>query len=451
LENQNTKLQENCKYEIFLLCLHPELNTEMSDPAANNLPLTLESCQKLDRQDPLGSLRDRFSLPQSGALHFDANSIGAMPKDAPERVRKLMEDGWRELSRRGWAELDWLDKPRLLGEGLAHIIGADKEDVVVCDNTTVNLFKILSYAWRNRISGNSILTESHNFPTDIFVAEGLQDFLASAGQTVELDLADSPEEVMARLREDTAVLYLTHTDYRYSRRWNMAAMTKAAHDVGALVVWDLSHSAGAVEVDLKGSDADFAVSCGYKYLCGGPGSPALIYMHPRHRTSSWPTIGGWFGQADFMAFKHRYDPAPNVQGHNTGTPSVIANEIFACAADIWRDVKVADMVAKHKSLSQTAIALLEQECGDLGVKIISPKNYDEQGGHVAFSHPGAGAISEALFDRGMICSFRKPDSLRLGLSPLYHSHEVLWQGVALIREIIKTEAWRDPRFAKVAI
>ena len=423
----------------------------MTPNQTNPSHLTLQSCIELDQSDPLRAIRDRFDLPHSGALHFDANSIGAMPKDAPERVRVLMEQGWRELSRRGWAELDWLDKPRTMAEGLAHIVGADKDDVVVCDNTTINLYKILSYAWRNRTSGNTILTESHNFPTDIFVAEGLQDSLGSAGQDVKLDLADSPEDVIARLGEDTAVLYLTHTDYRYSRKWDMAALTKAAHDVGALVIWDLSHSAGAVEVDLKGCDVDFAVACGYKYLCGGPGSPALIYMHPRHRTASWPTICGWFGQADFMAFKHRYDPAPSVHGQNTGTPSVIANEIFSCASDIWRDVKVVDMVAKHKSLSQTVIALLDQECGDLGVEVISPRNYDEQGGHVAFSHHGAGAISEALFDRGMICSFRKPDSLRLGLSPLYHSHEKLWHGVALLKEIIQTEAWRDPRFAKVAI
>ena len=414
-------------------------------------PLTLETCLELDRTDPLRNIRPRFSLPLSGALQFDANSMGAMPVDAPERVRKTMEEGWRDLSRRGWSELDWRHKPRLLGEGLAHIIGADPGDVVVCDNTTVNLFKILSYAWRNRTSGNTILTEKHNFPTDLFVAEGLKDYLAAAGQEVNLDLADSPEDVMARMGDDTAVLYLTHTDYRYSRRWDMAATTKAAHKAGALVVWDLSHSAGAVEVNLKESDADFAVGCGYKYLCGGPGSPALIYMHPRHKTASWPTIGGWFGQADFMAFKHHYDPAPNVQAQNTGTPSVIANEIFSCASDIWRDVNATDMVAKHRSLSQTAITLLEQECGDKGVKVISPRNYDEQGGHVAFSHPGAGAISEALFDRGMICSFRKPDSLRLGLSPLYHSHEDLWRGVALLKEVIETEAWRDPRFAKVAI
>jgi kynureninase len=413
--------------------------------------LTLETCRSLDRQDPLREFRDRFSLPSSGALYFDANSIGAMPKAAPERTRKLMEDGWRDLGRRSWTDLDWLDKPRTMGEGIAHIIGADPENVVVCDNTTVNLFKMLSYAWRNRTSGNRILTEAHNFPTDIFVAEGLQDFLASAGQTVELDLAASREEVMAKLDEDTAVLYLTHTDYRYSHRWDMAAMTKAAHDKGALVIWDLSHSAGAVDIDLKGCDVDFAVGCGYKYLCGGPGSPALIYMHPRHQGASWPTIGGWFGQADFMAFSHRYDPAAGVQGHNTGTPSVIANEIFSCAVDIWRDVDAAEMSAKHKSLSQTAIALLEQECGDLGVEVMSPKNYDEQGGHIAFSHTGAGAVSEALFDRGMICSFRKPDSLRLGLSPLYHRHEDLWQAIALLKDVLHTGAWRDPRFARVAI
>ncbi len=414
-------------------------------------PMTPADCRALDAADPLAGYRERFSLPASGALHFDANSIGAMPADAPARVARLMAEGWRELSRRGWSELDWLDKPKALGAGIAHLLGAAPDDVIVCDNTTINLFKILSYAWRIRENGSVMLTEAHNFPTDLFVAEGLERWLREMGSDCRLVLAETPEDVLRALNAETAILYLTHTDYRNSRRWDMAALTKAAHDNGALAVWDLSHSAGALEIDLMGAGADFAVGCGYKYLCGGPGSPAYLYMHPRVQDRAWPGIAGWMGHADFGAFAPSFEPHAGVVGQATGTPPVIANEVFAAAVDIWREVRIDDVAAKHKSLSTTAIRLLEQECGDLGVRVISPGNYDEQGGHVAFESPGAGSVCEALFDRGMICSFRKPAALRLGLGPLYHSHEDIWRGVQLLKEVLTSEAWRDPKYEKFAI
>ena len=417
----------------------------------NAEPMTLADCRALDAADPLAEYRSRFSLPASGALHFDANSIGAMPADVPERVKKLLEEGWRELSRRGWSELDWLDKPKALGAGIAHLLGAESEDVIVCDNTTINLFKILSYAWRIRKSGSVILTEAHNFPTDVFVAEGLQKLLDEMGGDCRLVFAETPEGVLGELGPETAILYLTHTDYRSSRRWDMAALTKAAHDNDALTVWDLSHSAGALDIDLMGAGADFAVGCGYKYLCGGPGSPAFLFMHPRVQARSWPTIAGWMGHADFSAFAASFEPHAGVVGQATGTPPVIANEVFAAAVDIWREVSVKEVAAKHRALSATAIRLLEQECGELGVTVASPRDYERQGGHVAFESPGAGSVCEALFDRGMICSFRKPSALRLGLGPLYHSHEDIWRGIQLLKDVLASEVWRDPKYRKIAI
>jgi len=408
-------------------------------------------CLKRDASDPLRSFKDRFALPPSGSIHFDANSIGAMPKNAPERVQRLLEEGWRKLSRRGWSELDWLDKSKTMGAGISHILGAHQDDVVVCDNTTINLFKILSYAWRIRKNGSAILTEAHNFPTDIFVAEGFKNLLDGFDVDCDLQFAETREDVHDQLGDDTAVLYLTHTDYRYSQRWDMSELTKKAHEKNTLVIWDLSHSAGALEIDLMGCNADFAVGCGYKYLCGGPGSPAFIFIHPSHQNAAWPTIAGWLGHADFFAFANTFTPNPGVQGHNTGSPSIIANEIFDCAVDIWRDVNIKDVGTKHRSLSETVIQLIEQECSHLGVSVISPKNYFLQGGHIAFEHEGAGALCEALFEHGMICSFRKPNSIRLGISPLYHSHEDMWDGVQRIKQIISSEVWRNPRFQKITI
>ena len=414
-------------------------------------PLTLESCRALDRSDPLAGLADRFARAASGCIHFDANSMGAMPLDAPERIRRVMTEGWRDLSRRAWTREGWVERPRELGADICHIVGAEPGDVVVCDNTTVNLFKILSYAWKLRSSGNVILTESHNFPTDLHVAQGLVRLLNDLGVEATVRTAESRDRVDDLLDRDVAILYLTQTDYRSSERWNLAEMCARARTVDALTVWDLSHSAGALDVDLAGAGADFAVGCGYKYLCGGPGGPAYLFVNPTHQGGAWPTISGWMGHAKWDRFLTEYEPDPGAARHLTGTPPVVANEIFAAAAAIWREVRREDMARKHESLTETLIALLEQECGPLGVGINSPRQSERRGGHVSFSHPGAGPVSEALVDHGLLSSFRYPNSIRLGMSPLYHRHEDVWEAVRIIKDVLAREAWRDPKYQDVSI
>jgi kynureninase len=391
-------------------------------------------------------LRARFARSASDAIYLDGNSVGAMPADAPERVARLMAEGWRDARRRGWTRFDWLEQPWKLGDGIEHILGAGKGNVVVGDSTSVNLFKALAYASRLDPRRSVIVTERHNFPTDVYVAEGL----ARAGN-VSLRFLDSPDELDAALKPDVGVLYLSLVDYRSSRRWDMAVVNRKAAAAGVLTLWDLSHAAGAIAIDLAGSGADFAVGCGYKYLCGGPGAPAWLYIHPRHQERAWPAIPGWMGHADTFAFSPGYAPAPGIKRQLVGTPAIIANEAMRCAVDIWREVKPADLAWKHRSLSETLVALLEQECGALGVQLKSPRSYDERGGHVAFGHPGAGAVSEALVEKGVVSSFRKPDSIRFGLSPVALSHEDVWTAVARLREVLSSELWREPRFSKVAV
>ncbi len=418
---------------------------------------TLETCRALDprrarpRPAPPARPADRFARAESGAIHFDANSMGAMPVDAPERIRRVMTECWRDKSRRAWTSEGWVERPRQLGADICHLVGARPGDVVVCDNTTVNLFKILSYAWKLRRGGGVILTESHNFPTDLHVAQGFVRLLADLGVEARVRTAESRDRVEAMLDRDVAILYLTQTDYRSSERWDIAEMNERAHAVGALTVWDLSHSAGAVDVDLAGAGTDFAVGCGYKYLCGGPGGPAFLYVNPIHQDGTWPTISGWMGHAKWDQFLTEYEPDPGAARHLTGTPPVIANEVFAAAAEIWREVDRKDMARKHESLTETLIALLEQECGPLGVGINSPREYRNRGGHVSFSHPGAGPVSEALTDHGLLSSFRYPNSIRLGMSPLYHRHEDVWEAVAIIKDVLAREAWRDPMYQVVSI
>lgn len=409
--------------------------------------IDLAHCRALDARDPLRALRGRFARPAEDTVYLDGNSIGAMPADAAARVERLMLEGWRDARRRAWTRFDWLDQPWRLGDGVAHILGAGAGDVVFCDNTTANLFKILAYAWQLDRTRPVIVTEAHNFPTDAYVAEGLARF-AGAGAAVRR--IEEPPALDAALAADVGVLYLSHVDYRSSRRWNMAEVDRLAHARGVLTVWDCSHAAGAIAVDLAGADADFAVGCGYKYLCGGPGAPAWLYVHPRHQERAWPVIAGWMGHADVFAFAPTYTPAPGVRRHLTGTPGILANAAMGAAVDIWRDVRRDDLAWKHRSLSELTVALLDQECGKFGVHVTSPRDYDARGGHVSFSHPGAGSVSEALLEHGVVSSFRKPDAIRFGLSPPALSHEDVWVAVSRLRRVLETERWREPRFAKVS-
>ncbi len=410
--------------------------------------IDLAHCRALDARDPLRDLRARFGRPAGDTVYLDGNSIGAMPADAPARVQRLMLDGWRDARRRGWNRFDWLEKPWLLGAGLAHILGAGKDDVVFCDNTSVNLYKILGYAWQLDRLRPVIVTEAHNFPTDMYVAEGLARF---AGGGTSLRRIDDPAQLDAALGADVGVLYLSHVDYRSSRRWDMAQVNRKAAAAGVLTLWDLSHSAGAIPLDLAGSGADFAVGCGYKYLCGGPGAPAWLYVHPRHQDRAWPVIAGWMGHADVFAFARAYQAAPGVRRQLTGSPGIIANEAMSAAIDIWREVRREDLAWKHRSLSELLVALLEQECSGEGVRVTSPRAYDERGGHVTFSHPGAGSVTEALLEHGVVSSFRSPDSIRFGISPLSLGHEDLWVAVARLRQVLATQVWRAEKFCKVSV
>ena len=256
---------------------------------------------------------------------------------------------------------------------------------------------------------------------------------------------------MDSLNEEVAVVSLTYVDYRTSLRWEMSRLMQKAKEVGALVVWDLSHAAGAVRIDLMECDADFAVGCSYKYLCGGPGAPAYLFIHPRHQNQTWPTIAGWMGHLDVFAFAQNYEAHPSIISQTTGSPTIMANEIFSAAVEIWQEVQVDELDRKHESLTQLFRELLEQECGPLGAEMTSPRNHSQQGGHVSIRHPGAGPVSEALLEHGVVSSFRKPDSIRFGISPLYHSHEDIWAGIQRLKEVLSTEVWREERFQKVSV
>ena len=362
--------------------------------------------------DPLESVVAQFAPGEEGVLYFDANSIGAMPL-AAERALARLSDEWRRLRKRGWTDSDWLDAPARLGDKLAPVIGAEPGSVVVCDSASVNLHKAVWMALTLNPGRDVVLTEEGSFPTDLYVAENA----ARAKGAKLLRVADF-NSIESKFNSNVALLLLSHTDYRTSYRHDMAALTKLAHDRGALAVWDLSHSAGAVDCGLAATQADFAVGCGYKYLCGGPGSPGWLYVAPRHQDAIQPAIAGWMGHAEPMAFDAAYRPAPGIRRHLAGTPPVSGNMLMEAALDLWRDLDPAKAFEKHAALGDLLIRLAESPA----LTLASPRETARRGGFVAFRHANAAAFVAALEKNGVVASYRKPDIVRFGLSPLYHRY-----------------------------
>ena len=409
-------------------------------------PLTQKDAIALDAADPLAALSDLFEL-KPGTIFMDANSIGPMPKAVRSSAQSLLDD-WVALRRRGWSSRQWLDMPSLLGDAIAPVLGADPGSVVVCDSTTINQFKAVAHCLAINRERSVILSQNGNFPTDVHVVQGIVE--ASRGR-LSLRFINTEEEAIAALDDKVAVAALSHVDYRSGERWDMKRVTRAAHAKGVLTVWDTSHSAGAVPVALKDSQTDMAIGCGYKYLCTGPGGPAYIYARKEIADAVWPAIAGWMGHADVFGFTRDFAPHPGIKRFIAGTPAVAANELVKSLLDIWPKIDPQKLWAKHKSLTDFLIALLEQECGPLGIEVTSPRDHGRRGGNVSFRSPGAGSVVEALIDEGVVSSFRKPDAIRFGVSPLVISHKDVYEAVARLKRILKDEIWKQPKYKKVSV
>ncbi len=383
--------------------------------------------------------RARFAPGDPGVLYFDASSIGPMPASAPERMRRALDGGWRAARRRAWSEFDWMDQPSTLGAAIAGVIGAGTDDVRVCDTTTVNQYKLLRYALSVKAPRRTMVVEADVFPSNLHAAEGI----ARAGIGRLRTIAGMHELPAALAEGDVAVVALSHVDYRSSARLPMAEITAQVHAAGASVLWDLSHSAGALAIGLGTADVDFAVGSGYKYLCGGPGAPAFMFVHPRWQEAAWPAICGWMGHANTNAFEPVFRPAQGMDRHLVATPSVLANEAFAAAADIWREVDPVWLDTRHRDLSEALIAQLERECGAFGLELASPREHALRGGHVAFRFPDAESLANALVANGVVVSARKPDALRLAPHPLVTDVTEITEAVARLREILESGRWRN--------
>lgn len=418
------------------------------------MSLTLQDCQALDARDPLHSLRRHFTLPE-GTLYLDGNSLGAMPAAAPARVAQVVSQEWGADLIQSWNKAGWFDMPRQVGDKIARLIGAGPGEVVATDSTSVNLFKVLSAA-RNIAQADAprrtrIVSERSNFPTDLYIAEGL-----CRQHGWELVLVE-PDEVAAALTEDAAILMLTHVNYRTGAMHDMPAVTAAAHARGILVVWDLCHSAGAVPVDLAGARADFAVGCGYKYLNGGPGAPAFVWVNPRHADRFWQPLSGWWGHAAPFDFTPDYQPAPGITRYQCGTQPVISLAALECGVDTLLAAEplggMAALRGKSLALTDLFIRLVEERCAGHGLALETPLEHAQRGSQVCLSRQeGAYAIIQALIARGVIGDFRAgdgqrhPDILRFGFTPLYIGFADVWHAVDHLKQVLDGGEWRRPEF-----
>jgi kynureninase len=406
---------------------------------------TRAHAEQLDTTDPLRPLSDLFER-REGVIFMDANSVGPMPRAVRQAAQGLVDD-WVNLRRRGWSVRRWLDMPSLLGDAIAPVVGAGAGEIVFCDSTTLNQYKAVTHCLALRPDRRVIVTQDGNFPTDVHVLQGI----VQQRPGCEIRFVTSEDEAIAAMDERVAVAALSHVDYRSGERWDMARVTAAAHAKGILTVWDVSHSAGAVPVDLNGSQTDFAIGCGYKYLCAGPGGPAWIYARAGAADAVWPAIAGWMGHADVFGFARDFEPHPGVKRFLTGTPLVGADELASPLLDIWPKVDVRALWEKHRSLTDFLIACLDEHCAPLGVNVTSPRDHARRGGNVSFRSPGAGSVVEALIDLGVVSSFRAPDAIRFGVSPLVISHADCFEAVQRLKRVLADDLWRQPKYAKVSV
>lgn len=420
-------------------------------------------CAARDAGDPLAPLRERFALErvdEQGLVYLDGNSLGMLPRTTADRVRQVVEDEWGVGLIRSWNNAGWITLSQRIGDKIARLVGAKRGELIVADSTSVNLYKVLSaaiaIARADAPHRRRIVSERTNFPTDLYIAETL-----AGAHGLELTLVDE-HEIAAHLDDRLAILLLTHVNYRTGRMHRMAEVTRAAHDAGALMIWDLAHSAGVGPVRLDGGGAieeaaDFAVGCGYKYLNGGPGAPAFAWAHPRHTgrmdREAWrQPLSGWMGHAVPFELTPHYQPGAGISRFLCGTPPMLSLAALECGVDT---VLAADdhgglAEVRRKSLALTAlfIELVESRCAGHGLALVTPRNPEERGSQVSFAHATAGyAIVQALIARGVIGDFRAPDILRFGFTPLYTRFVDVWDAVDRLERVLVSGEWREPRFS----
>jgi kynureninase len=403
--------------------------------------LTRADLEALDRDDPIRPFRDRFAIPD-GVIYLDGNSLGAMPRATPARVREVVEDEWGRDLIRSWNINGWFELQQRIGAKIGRLIGAQEGETIVADSTSVNVFKALAAGLELRPERKVIVSEPDNFPTDLYVAEGLTRYL---GRGHTLRLAE-PSEIEDAITDDVAIVMLTHVNYRTGRMHDMQRITDRAHAAGAIMLWDLAHSAGAVPVNLTRADVDLAVGCGYKYLNGGPGAPAFLSVARRHQPHFKPILSGWFGHAAPFTFEQSYRPAEGIDRIMVGAPPIISLAALEVGVDLM--LEASPDALRAKSIRQGAMfeRLVAQEIGASTLTLVSPREPSKRGSQLSYAHPNGWPVMRALIDRGVIGDFRMPNIMRFGFTPLYLGFVELWDAVATLKAILGERAWDRPEY-----
>ncbi len=401
----------------------------------------------LDRKDPFAKKRKLFSIAK-GMIYLDGNSLGVLPKAAGPRVKHAVEVEWGRDLITSWNKHGWWNLPSKVGDKIAKVIGAVPGSVIVADTISVNMFKVLSAAVAKTRGRKVILSDSGNFPSDLYVAQGLTQFM-NDGHTLKVV---APEQVMEAITDEVGVVMITDVDYRSARRHDMKAITARAHQKGCLVIWDLAHSAGAVPVDLMACDADFAIGCTYKYLNGGPGAPAFVFVHPRLQNEVMPALVGWWGHAKPFAFAPAFAPAEGIMRFQVGTQPMLNMVALDAAMDAYKGVDMHKLHAKAKKQCALFAELAEERCGKFGISVFGAQDWDARGSHVCLAHDEAYAVMQALIARKVVGDFRAPNLMRFGFTPLYVSYADVFDAVEHLHEVLSKRLWDKPKFkAKAAV
>ena len=406
------------------------------------LDLKKADCLLMDQQDDLTSFREKFFLPQ-GVIYLDGNSLGVLLRETKQRVADTLLQEWGRGLIRSWNSAGWIDLPQRLGNKLAPLIGAQKGEVIIADSTSVNLFKVLIAALRLKKDRRVVLSEEENFPTDLYISEGALQLMRNFERRF---IPARGENWGAFLDDSVAVVMLTHVNFKTGRMHDMKHITRLAHEKGALIIWDLSHSAGAIPLDLNECAVDFAVGCTYKYLNGGPGAPAFLYVKESLQQKARQPLTGWMGHANPFDFSREYQAAVDISQFLCGTPAILSMAAIEPSLDLFAQVDMQKIRGKSQQLSELFIELMSQECGEFGFELVSPIDANQRGSQVSYVHPEAFSIMQSLIAHQVIGDFRTPDILRFGMTPLYLRFVDIWDAIACLKTIMENEEWDQPQF-----
>ncbi|MPW45003.1 kynureninase [Acinetobacter guerrae] len=408
--------------------------------------ITHEQCCYWDEEDELKHLKDEFVLPE-GVVYLDGNSLGARPKKSLAYAQHIIQQQWGEDLINSWNKADWWGLPTRLGDKVGQLIGANAGETIISDSTTLNLFKVLSAAVKIQAEKypdrKVIVAEKEVFPTDIYIIEGFIDLI---NQGYRIELINGADDLAEVLASEVAVVVLSHVNYRTGYLYDMTDINRQIHAANALVIWDLCHSVGAVAMDLNQSESDFAIGCTYKYLNGGPGSPALLWVNAKHTEKFWQPLSGWWGHKKPFDMAQHYQPADSIRRYLCGTQPIISMSLIECGLDIFLKTSMQKIRAKSLKLTDLFIALVHQECAEFGFELITPLDQHDRGSHVSYRHAHGYEIIQALIARGVIGDYREPEVLRFGVTPLYLGFEDIWQAVQQLKAIMLHNEWKNESY-----